>query len=150
MAEKFYYLKVINSRNGTRGYVGENDKGEVVISDKFFQGTKMFPTYQEAQKFMREKKIERGGVTAHIRDNEDLMKETQLPGGDTNIKPVSGDVYMVENLSGQKCFFDPKTGYFFKDGEVGACAWFSEKEVVEFIKNRNFPFEVKPYKLQKK
>lgn len=150
MADNFYYIKLINTRNGERGYVGENQKGEVIISDQFFQSTKMFPSYQDAQKYMREHKLERKGMTAHIRDNQDLIKEAQLPGSDIkNIKPANGDAYVVVNSVGQRCFYDPETGYFFKDGEVGACAWFSEEEVNEFIKKRSFPFEVKPLKLSK-
>jgi hypothetical protein len=149
--EKFYYIKLINTRNGERGFVGENPKGEVVISDQFFQATKMFPTYQEAQKYMRENKLERGGVTAHIRDNDDLIREAGMPNsGMGNIKRADKDLYVVVNSVGQRCFFDSEKGYYFKDGEVGACAWFSEEEVHEFIIKKNFPFETKPLKLENK
>lgn len=146
----FYYIKLINTRNGKRGFVGEKN-GEVVISDQFFQATKMFPSYQDAQKYMREKKLERRGMTAHIRDNNDLIKEAQMPNsGISNMKPASGDVFVVVNSVGQRCFYDPEEGYYFKDGEVGSCAFFSQKEVDDFIVKLNFPFEVKPLKLENK
>lgn len=148
--DTFYYIKLINTKNGKRGFVGE-ENGEIVLSELFFQKTKMFPTYQEAQKYMRENKLERGGMTAHIRDNNDLIKEAQMPNsGISNIKPASGDVFVVVNSIGQRCFYDPQEGYFFKDGEIGCCAWFSEKEVNNFINKLNFPFEVKPLKMENK
>lgn len=146
--DKFYYIKIINTRSGKRGYVGEKNDGEIIVSYKFFQATKMFPTYQEAQKYIREKKLERSGATCHIRDNEDLMKESQSPFSESdNIKAANGDVYVIVNELNQRCFFDSEKGYFFKDGEVGCIAFFSLVEATEFIKKKNFDFNVKPIKL---
>lgn len=150
---KFYYIKLINTRNGERGFVTENNKGEVLISDQFTQTTKIFQTYQDAQKYMREHKLERGGVTAHIRDNDDLIKEAAMPNsGVTNIKRADSykEVYVLVNEVGQRCFFDSKDGYYFKDGEVGAVAFFSMEQVNEFFTNVKFPHEVKPLKLENK
>jgi len=151
--EKFYYIKIINTRNGERGFICEKD-GQLLVSDQFTGITKTFPTYQDAQKYMREHKLERGGVTAHIRDNEDLIREASMPNsGMGNVKPVSGhqDVYVLINDIGQRCFFDTsKSEYYFKDGEVGCIAFFSMEQVDEFFTKVKFPFEVKPLKLENK
>lgn len=151
--EKFYYIKLINTRSGERGFVTENNKGEVLLSDQFNQVTKQFPTYQEAQKYIREHKLERKGMTAHIRDNDDLMREANMPNsGITNMKRVDQykDVYVLVNDKGQRCFFDSQKGYYFKDGEVGSVCFFSMQEVDEFFTKVKFDFEVKPLKLENK
>lgn len=151
--EVFYYIKLINPKNGQRGFVQEDGKGEVIIADQFHQGTKQFPTYQDAQKFIREHKLERKGMTAHIRDNNDLIREAAMPNsGIKNMKRVEEhqDIYVLVNEAGQRCFFDSKDGYYFKDGEVGACAFFSMEQVDEFFTKVKFPFEVRPLKLENK
>lgn len=151
--ENFYYIKLINTRSGERGFVTENNKGEVLLSDEFNQVTKQFPTYQEAQKYIREHKLERKGMTAHIRDNDDLMREANMPNsGITNMKRVDQykDVYVLVNDKGQRCFFDSQKGYYFKDGEVGSVCFFSMQEVDEFFTKVKFDFEVKPLKLENK
>jgi len=151
--EKFYYIKLINTRNGERGFVCEN-KGEVLIADQFTQITKQFPSSKDAQKFIREHKLERGGVTTHIRDNDDLIREAAMPNsGMSNIKPANNykEVYVLVNDIGQRCFFDTeKSEYYFKDGEVGSVAFFSMEQVNEFFTKVKFPFEVKPLKLENK
>lgn len=151
--ENFYYIKLINVRNGERGFVTENDKGEVLLSDEFNQVTKQFPTYQEAQKYVRENKLERKGMTAHIRDNDDLMREANMPNSGTkNMKSIdeNQEVYVLVNEAGQRCFFDSKKKYYFKDGEVGAICFFSMEQVNEFFTKVKFDFEVKPLKLENK
>ncbi len=151
--ENFYYIKLINTRNGERGFVCENNKGEVMISDQFTQTTKTFVTYQDAQKYMREHKLERGGVTAHIRDNDDLIREAAMPNsGITNMKRADSykEVYVLVNEIGQRCFFDSQKRYYFKDGEVGAVCFFSMEQVDEFLTKVKFPHEVKPLKLENK
>lgn len=151
--ENFYYIKLINTRSGERGFVTENNKGEVLLSDEFNQVTKQFPTYQEAQKYIREHKLERKGMTAHIRDNDDLMREANMPNsGITNMKRVDEhkEVYVLVNEIGQRCFFDSQKGYYFKDGEVGSVCFFSMQQVDEFFTKVKFDFEVKPLKLENK
>lgn len=151
--ENFYYIKLINTRSGERGFVQEDNKGEIIIADQFTQITKQFPTYQDAQKYIRENKLERKGMTAHIRDNDDLIREAGLPNsGMNNIKRADSykEVYVLVNEIGQRCFFDSKEGYYFKDGEIGAVAFFSMEQVDEFFTKVKFPFEVKPLKLENK
>ncbi len=140
--ENFYYLKVINSRNGDRGYICEKD-GKVLIADIFkYDIVQKFKTYQDAQKYMREKKIERGGITAHIRDLDDLKKEGL-------ISTSKDDFFTVVSDKGEKIFFDNfKQEYYFDDKPVGYCIWKSEKDVEKFIASYEFPCEVKCLKVE--
>ena len=151
--EKFYFLRLINTKNGERGYVCEQ-RGQILIADQFTQTTKQFPTYQDAQKFMREHKLESKRVTVFILDNDDLIKEAANPlNGIKNMKRADSykEIYVLVNPVGQRCFFDTEKGeYYFKDGEVGAVAFFSMEEVDTFFTKVRFAFEVKPLKLENK
>jgi len=140
--ENFYYLKVINTRNGERGYVFEKD-GKVLIADVFkYDVVKIFKSYYDAQQYMREKKIERGGVTAHIRDMEDLKKEGL-------ISSTKDALFTVVSDKGEKIFFDSlKQEYYFDNKPVGYCIWKAEKDVENFIKSFEFPCEVKCLKVE--
>lgn len=139
--KNFYYLKVINSRNGKRGFVCERD-GNILISNVLAMDIlKKFDTYQEAQRYMRDNKIERSGVTAHIRDLEDLKKEGL-------VSSTKEPVFTVTNDNGDKIFFDNLTeNYHFDNKEFGFCIWKTEKDVEDFISACEFPCEVKCLKI---
>lgn len=149
--EIFYFLRLINTKNGERGYVCIQN-GQIMIADQYVQSVKTFQTYQEAQKFIRENKLEKKGISVFILDNNDLIKEASNPlSGIKNIKPAEGDVYVLVNPVNQMCFYDTeKSEYYFKDGEIGAVCFFSMEQVDEFFTKVKFAFEVKPLKLENK
>jgi hypothetical protein len=127
--DKFYVIKVINNRTGERGYVIDSKEG-IMIADGFHINTTQFETEKEARQFIKDRKLERGGFTAHIRSNQDVMKEEK--GG--NLKPAEKDVFYIENELGEKLFYDSKEeGYFYKMGDAGYPCWFSEVDIKRFI-----------------
>ena len=131
MIPTFYCIKLINKHTGSRGYVIDSPKG-IAVSEKFISDCIRFPTYQEAQAFMRENKLERKGITAYIRDNQDVMKEGESAG----LKMVKADqeLYAIENEIGQKLFFDTKEdAYYFSDEEVGFCCWYDIPSTNKFV-----------------
>lgn len=125
----FYVIKVIN-KDSSRGYIMETPKGIELTYEGELLGIRQFLTYQDAQQFIRDNKIERHGAKAYIRDNNDLMKD--------NIKGVSSpkqDIWAIIDSDGKYLFFDTKKEeYYFDKREVGQCCWYSEKQCLDFIK----------------
>lgn len=131
MIPTFYCIKLINKHTGSRGYVIDSPKG-IQVAEKFVSDCVRFPTYQEAQKFMRDNKLERGGITAYIRDNQDVMKEGEASG----LVKVESDqpIYFIENEIGQKLFYDTKEdGYYFSDEDIGYCCWYDIPTADKFV-----------------
>lgn len=134
--DEFWVIKVIN-KDGTRGYLMDTPNGLHVITDSGVLGDiTQFATYQDAQKFIRERKVERKGVRAYIRDNNDLMKDEF-----TSMVAILPEkpVYYLENHKGEKLYYEaPKELYYFKNVDVGYPCWYNEKEVREFVKHYKF------------
>ena len=127
--EKFFVIKVINNRTGERGYVMDTPKG-IMIAMEFHINTTQFETEKEARQFIKEKKLERGGMTAHIRRNQDIMVEEK----GSNLKPLDKNLFYIENELGEKLFYDAKEeGYYFKRGDAGYPCWYSEEDTKKFI-----------------
>ncbi len=72
--EQFYVIKLIN-RDNERGYLIDTPKGIIISKGGITADITQFPTFQDAQQFIRDRKVERRGVKAYIRDNYDLMKD---------------------------------------------------------------------------
>lgn len=141
--DKFYVIKLI-SKSGERGYLIDSPKG-ILVAKELVSDITQFNTYQEAQKFLRDRKIERGGVKAYIRDNDDMIKDSDIKGGSVLEKVV----YYLENEAGQKCFYDSKFGgYFFESRDVGFCCWETEKQMQDFIDQMKFDEKVIIKKLE--
>lgn len=131
--DKFYVIKLI-AKNGNRGYLIDGPK-EILISDGVTAAIKQFKSYQDAQQFLRDRKVERNGIKAYIRDNEDLMKEEVANGA----KIMENDMFYLENEEGKKCFYDTQQkGYFFDSPDVGYCVWYTEEQVSSFVKSMEF------------
>ncbi len=130
--DTFYVIKLINNNTGVRGYVIDTPKGIMISTEGIVSDITQFKTYQDAQAFMREKKLERGGVKAYIRDNGDLMKEMSETKG---ISPMKTDMFYLENMAMEKLFYDAKQeGYYFDKRDVGYCVWQTEEQLLEFVK----------------
>ncbi len=122
----FYCIKLINIKMNTRGYVMETKAG-ISIALPFHANCKKFDTYQAAQEFIREHKLENGYAKAYIRDLQDLKNE----GFVTEVKDK--ELWTIKLINGQKIFFDPKKEeYFFADIESGYCCWLSEQQCKDF------------------
>lgn len=132
--DRFYVIKVINKDN-TRGYVMDTPKGIIIIKNGIDAGVTMFQTYQDAQQFIRDRKIERKGVRAYIRDNDDLMKDEKV-----NFVTADKPIYSIENHKGERLVYESaRNVYFFKKcGEVGFCIWYEEDEVRKFVDHYKF------------
>ena len=130
--DKFYVIKIIN-RGGQRGYLVDSPKG-IMIADGITGEITQFKTSEEAQKFIRDRKIERGGIKAYIRDNDDLMKEEAK-----SLTTLSVDAFYIENEDGEKVFFDGKhQGYYFDKSDVGYCLWKTEEDAKTVIVHFKF------------
>lgn len=144
--EKFFCIKLIN-KNGERGYVIDAPEGIMIAKGGIVSGIARFETYSDAQKFMREHKLENNQVKAYIRDNNDLIRDEMGSGA----APIESDVFYLENENGEKAFYDTKQGgYYFKKGEVGFPVWETEKQCRDFIKVMDFPFAINVKKIEKK
>lgn len=144
MEEKFYCIKLINGDTGQRGYVIDDgpDKGIRISLDAFVSDCITFPSYQKAHKFIRERKLEKGKIKTYIRDNEDVIKESES-GETSGLISVDVPVYYAENLAGEKMFYDKqKQEYYFKQGDVGYPVWPDKDELVKGLKDMNWPFDV--------
>lgn len=140
--DEFYVIKLINHRSGDRGFVSSNTDKGVMISDNFGTHTKQFASKKEAQNYIREKKLERGGYTAHLWSNTELMGEGNVG------KKMTEPLFTAINLSGDNIFYDDERGYYFDKREAGYCIWKTEQDVKDFILKMNFDYDVLVKKLE--
>ena len=138
MEGTFYCILLINKHNGQRGYVVDSPKG-IEMASKFVGDCKTFPTYADAQDFMREKKLERGGITAYIRDNKDIMKE----GEHGNVHSMKSVFLIGDGKENYLHFNTNPPQYYFRNGQVGAAAWCDLESTNKAIQNHQpyFPNE---------
>jgi hypothetical protein len=136
--DKFYVIKLIN-RDGTRGYLADKPEGFMVVTGGLHASITQFKTQKEAEKFIKDRKVERQGMKAYIRSNEDLIAE----GEDGLISGTSisdNDNCYLENKNGWKLFYDAKQeGYYFDSPDVGYCIWKTEGDAEKFIEAMEFP-----------
>ncbi len=137
--DAFYVIKLINNNTGVRGYVIDTPKGIMISTGGIVSDVTQFKTYQDAQLFIRGRKLERSGIKAYIRDNGDLMKDMGETGG---ASPMQSDMFYLENMAGEKCFYDAKLeGYYFDKQDVGYCVWQTEEQLLEFVDSYAGKFE---------
>lgn len=144
--EKFYCIKLIKSSTGERGYVidrGADVDVEITFGDYNDHATK-FSSQDDAKKFIRERKLEKGRKKAYIRDNEEIAKElAAIQRTGPEHKPIDKPLYYAENLAGEKMYYDQeKKEYYFKKGDNGYPAWPDQDHLAEQLKKMNFPFDV--------
>lgn len=139
MAE-FYYIKLIRS-DGTRGWLIDRPTGIEVCVGGVTSDITQFETEQDAYKFIRERKLERGGVKAYVRTNQELLDESIKSGvAGVSAVPLDKPTYHLENQKGEKCFYDSaKEVYFFKQiGSFGFPVWYDEESIRRFAKEMKF------------
>ncbi len=134
----FYCIKLINA-DGNRGWLFDSKEGIKIITGGFHTDITQFETDKAALDFIREKKLERRGVKAYVRTNQDIIKEAQIIENKA-ISPMVKPMFHLENKSNKKCFYDSKQEvYFFKEmGEFGYPVWDDEKKLIEFVRKCEF------------
>lgn len=134
----FYCILLINNSTGLRGYVlTDGDKILVSTGGAYDVRTRQFNTYQDAQQFIRDKKLERQGIKAYIRDDSDVMKEA------TNVRPSTTAMYYIEDMIGRKLYWNTQNNiYEFRHVDIGYPVWPSRQECEEAVRKLNFDFEV--------
>jgi hypothetical protein len=138
--DKIYFIKILLPSGG-RGYIIDTSKGIIIATNENIANITSFKSYQDAQQFIRERKIERRGVKAYIRDNQDLIKEGFA-------KPVEKEMFFLENSTGEKLFYDSANEcYYYDKASFGYCVWDSVEQLERFKKDWNIDGVIK--KLQK-
>lgn len=134
----FYCIRLIN-KDGTRGWIFDSKNGIKVMTDGVHSDITQFETEEDARQFIRDKKIERNGVKAYIRTNQELL-DTVRKVGEQGISAMDKPTYHLENQKGYKCFYDSKIeGYFFKEmGEFGFPVWQDEESLIKFVRVAEF------------
>lgn len=140
MAE-FYCIKLIRKSDGVRGWLVDRPTGIEIAVGGVTSDITQFKTEQEALKFIKDHKVERGGISAYVRTNQELLNEI-IGTGQKNVSTVSKDkpIYHLENQKGEKLFYDSKKDayYFTEMGEFGFPIWDNEKEAREFVIHYRF------------
>jgi len=137
---EFYCIKLIQ-KDGIRGWLIDSPRGIEISVGGATTDITQFETEQDALKFIRERKVERGGVKAYVRTNQELIQEY----ADSGVKGMSAvpkdkAIYYLENHKGEKLFWDSKMEvYYFKNmGDVGYCAFDEEEQARVFVKEYKF------------
>jgi hypothetical protein len=136
----FYCIKLIRSSDGTRGWLIDRPTGIEIAVGGITSDITQFETEQDALKFIREKKVERGGCKAYVRTNQELMDEA-IASGEKGISslPKNKPIYHLENHLGEKLFYDSKMeAYYFKKVDMGYPVWDNEEEVRASVKKAGF------------
>lgn len=140
MEEKntFYCIKLINA-DGTRGWLIDSPDGIKISIGGIHPDITQFDTEKDALNFIRERKLERKGVRAYVRTNQEIIEEVQKV-ENAGVSAASKPVLHLENQDGKKCFYDSKREvYFFKSmGDVGFPAWNDEEELIKFVRAAEF------------
>jgi hypothetical protein len=149
-SDVFYVIKVINNNTGVRGYVIDKPKGIMLVTGGVVSDLTQFKEPGDAQMFIRQRKIERSGIRAYVRSNQDLMKEAKennMPG----ISALQQTSFFLENDKGEKLCFDAgKDAYHFDKVDVGYCLWKTEDALKLFIAEMKLPGELKIKPLEPK
>ena len=134
----FYCIRLIN-KDGTRGWLIDRPSGIEICIGGVMSDITQFDTEQDALKFIRERKVERGGAKAYVRTRQELMDES-IKEGSPGISTADKPVYHLENHKGEKLFYDSKMeAYYFKAmGEFGYPCWQSEEQVRALVKGAEF------------
>jgi hypothetical protein len=135
MAE-FYCIKLIRNSDGVRGWLIDSPRGVEISVGGATTDITMFTTEQDALKFIREHKVERGGIKAYVRTNQEMIQEYK-DSGDKGMSAVPKDkpLYHLENHIGEKLFYDSKTEtYCFKKVDAGYPVWDNEEEIRSSVK----------------
>jgi hypothetical protein len=140
--DEFFCIKLVNNRTGERGYIMDDPKGRIMISmNKVLSDVKKFAEQKHAQEYIKVNKLNRQGVEAFVRSNQDLITDE----AGVDIKPLEDRMaYYIENELGEKLYFRNTIngGYYFEKGTVGFCV-FEEHQAIELINIMKIPATVK-------
>lgn len=133
----FYCIKLINS-NGERGWLWDSPDGIKIIKGLHSDITQ-FETEKDALAFIRERKLERKGVKAYVRTNQEIIEDSKKV-ETVGISSIDKPLFYLENQNGKKCFYDSKIdGYFFKQmGDSGFPIWYDEESITKFVRVAEF------------
>lgn len=149
----FFVIRLIN-KDGTRGWLVDRPEGISISTGGVISDITQFDTEELANKFIRERKLERSGVKAYVRTNGELIEDVR-ESGEAGMLPSDTPIYHIENEREEKLFYDSKREvYFFKQmGEFGFPIWNTEEEIRVFVKEMKFQqpmiFMVKHHKDKK-
>ena len=142
---KFYVVQVIIKRQGysARGFVCI-EKGVIGISDTLDGRVEIFTSFQEAQDFIKERKINKAGMNAYVKSSEELMVANK---SDMAIVSESANelFYIEQAGTGKKVCFT-QGNYVFRDCTVGFCVWKKDDNLTNMLKvleDKNFKVTVK-------
>ena len=114
LKETYYFIFLHNPTTNIKGYVGQNEKGEILIFAIFVADVTTFTSYADAQKFVTEHGLDKKpGVKWYIKDGDDLIRE----GVNTDI---TVPLFCVENQAGWKLFWSvAKKTHYWDNKEFG-------------------------------
>lgn len=138
--KKFYCIKLINNSTGARGWLIDRPNGIEICVGAVTSDITQFDTQEDALNFIRERKIERGGIKAYVRTSSELLDES-IESGDKGVRaiPTEVPIYYLENHKGEKCFYDSKMeAYYFKKIDAGYPCWNNEEHLRLFVKEARF------------
>lgn len=129
---KFYVIQIIVKKQGysARGFVCI-EKGVIGISDTLDGRVEIFTSFQQAQTFIKERKLNKAGMTAYIKSSEELMVENK---SDMAIVPESAnELFYIEQVgSGKKvCFV--QGNYVLRECTVGFCVWKQDENLTNML-----------------
>jgi hypothetical protein len=149
----FYCIRLIRE-DGTRGWLIDSPEGIKLAVGGVHSDITQFATEQDALKFIRDRKLERKGIKAYVRTNQELL-ETITKIGERGASVVTKPIYHLENEKGEKLFYDSKMdAYYFKEmGDIGCGVWETEELARLFVKEYKFQesmiFLVKRFKAER-
>jgi hypothetical protein len=129
--DRFYVIRVVNTKNSQRGFVMEVNGEIKIVLDALTPQVSQFSTPRQAMDFIKKHKIEKNGVECLIVNNEELMRE--MPKG---ILAAKGEqVFYIESQDGKRrIFFDTQTKeYRFDTKDTGFCCWFDRESAQAFV-----------------
>ena len=134
----FYCIKLINV-NGVRGWLYDSKDGIQIITGGMHANITQFSTQKEAERFIRDRKLERQGTKAYVRTNQDIIDEAAII-ETKGVFKIKEPLFSLQNQLGHKLFYDSKKEeYFFKPDVVfGYPAWKNEADATQFVQALEF------------
>ncbi len=131
--DKFWVIKIINSRTSQKGYVMDTPKGILISIDNLNANITQFTSPRLALDFIKKNKLDRNGCYTYLKSNEELMREESS----SLIAAKQGDeiYYIVQKGNeNKKLFFSSSDdGYYFDERDNGYCCWTNLSNIEKFI-----------------
>jgi hypothetical protein len=134
--EKFWVIQVI-PKNGPRGYIIDKP-GTLIMATGICADTKRFYDFGEAERFIKNNRLNNKGNRAYARDSDELMnmKEAGLKTIDQIENETGAELVFIENEVGQRLCHNSRTGqYYFSNVKVGYCVWHNHAAIEKMAEN---------------